>query len=81
MVGCKTTKWREIGCELNLSDKLDEIAIDEKEVKARMRCVFKMWKDTESAPYEWKTIIKALKATQVGKKRLAEDLKKYLQSK
>ena len=74
-----STKWRAIGLELGVETR--ELNRIEKEHVSLLRCseeVFDTWEkqSSDSMPYTWTTIIKALRAPQVNEMKLASDLEK-----
>ena len=72
------TLWREMGLELGLSHHhLD--CIETEQNKKQIRCfeeVLKSWREQQTAPYTWETIIQALQKRAVGQYKLAQILKK-----
>ena len=73
------TLWREVGCELGLTqEQMDTIKADTGGIQVRCFCeVFRIWKK-ETDDFTWSAIITALKAKQVGHARLAERIKRDL---
>ena len=72
------TLWREIGLELGLADHhLD--CIETEQNRKQIRCfgeVLRSWREQQTAPYTWETIIRALQTKAVGQYKLAQTLKK-----
>ena len=70
------THWRQVGCELGLTaEQLN--CIDQQRRGIQMNCfsdVFEWWKNQQTQPYTWATIIRALRAPQVNQPRLADTL-------
>ena len=71
--------WREIGLELGLADHhLD--CIETEQNRKQFRCfreVLRSWREQQTAPYTWETIIRALQTKAVGQYKLAQTLKKF----
>ena len=72
------TLWREIGLELGLSHRhLD--CIETEQNKKQIRCfgeVLRSWREQQTAPYTWETIIRALQTKAVCQYKLVQILKK-----
>ena len=72
------TLWREMGLELGLAHHhLD--CIETEQNRKQIRCfgeVMKSWREQQTAPYTWETIIQALQKKAVGQYKLAQILKK-----
>ena len=72
------TLWKEMGLELGLSLRhLD--CIETEQNKKQIRCfgeVLTSWREQQTAPYTWETIIRALQTKAVNQYKLAWILKK-----
>ena len=72
------TLWREMGLELGLSHHhLD--CIETEQNRKQIRCfgeVLRSWREQQTAPYTWETIIQALQTKAVSQYKLAQILKK-----
>ena len=72
-------KWRDVGLQLGLDQsELDGIAIESPgDTNLCYSRVFTHWKNKISAahPYNWSTIVHALRAPAVGEERLADEIK------
>ena len=72
------TLWREMGLELGLAHHhLD--CIETEQNRKQIRCfgeVLNSWREQQTAPYTWETIIRALQKKAVGQYKLAQILKK-----
>ena len=72
------TLWREMGLELGLAHHhLD--CIETEQNRKQIRCfgeVMKSWREQQTAPYTWETIIRALQTKAVSQYKLAQILKK-----
>ena len=71
------TLWREVGMELGLKPhQLDCIEIEQN--RNQIRCfgaVFRKWREQQTTPCTWATIIQALQTKAVSQHRLAQELK------
>ena len=72
------TLWREMGLELGLSHHhLD--CIETEQNRKQIRCfgeVLRSWREQQTAPYTWETIIQAMQTKAVSQYKLAQILKK-----
>ena len=72
------TLWREMGLELGLSHHhLD--CIETEQNRKQIRCfgeVLRSWREQQTAPYTWETIIQVLQTKGVSQYKLAQILKK-----
>ena len=77
-------KWRDVGLQLGLDQsELDGIANENpRDTNLCYSKVFTRWKNKNSAahPYNWSTIVRALRAPAVGEERLADETKTRHQS-
>lgn len=70
-----------LAIQLGLEDgDIEEIKINKQsDIFSQVMAVFKCWKDSETGPYTWQFLIKALESKSVNKKTLAEELRlRYL---
>ena len=71
------TLWRETGLELGLVDHhLDCIETEQNRRQIRCFGVLRSWREQQTAPYTWETIIRALQTKAVGQYKLAWTLTK-----
>ena len=69
-------RWRDVGIELGLStDDLDGVSTMSLDPNRCFEHIFSKWKERMAKPYNWNTIIQALRSPQVGHDRLAEALR------
>ena len=74
-------KWNVVGLALNVP-KATLDGFQKQHSSDHLQCyveVFESWKNSDSPPFEWSTIIKALKRNFVKENALAEELRKRLQ--
>ena len=73
------TLWKEVGIQLGLGPyQLD--CIETEENRNQLRCfstVFRKWREQQTTPYTWATIIQALQTKAVNQHKLAQELKKF----
>ena len=75
-------KWKQISIQLGLTPE-DQKCFMDATFGDPTQCfifVFNVWKSQATRPYTWSTVIEALKAPSVGEMRLAQELRKKLQS-
>ena len=72
------TLWREVGMELGLKPhQLD--CIETEQNRNQVQCfgaVFRRWREQQTTPCTWATIIQALQTKAVSQHKLAQELKK-----
>ena len=70
-------KWKQVAIQLELEEGvIDAIEKNEGKCDDRFIAVLKEWKQSESLPYTWKTLISVLKSASVGEIDLAGQLQK-----
>ena len=70
-------KWKQVAIQLELDRGVRKaIEKDEKECFDQFTAVLEEWKQSESRPYTWQTLISLLKSASVGEKTLAEQLER-----
>ena len=69
-------KWRDLGLQLGVSQGvLDGIAASRPEdINNRFSDVFTKWKNQNSPPYTWSTVVHVLQNPAVGQNRLADKI-------
>ena len=73
------TKWMQIGVELLIPQNvLDQIGHDYTFAIHQCRAVFTEWKNRQTRPFVWGTVIQVLQCSFVGEAALAENLRRYL---
>ena len=70
-------KWQQVGIVLNVSDG-DLACFTQSDSQKRFISVFTTWKNKQTAPYTWLTVVQALQAPVVGESKLAKDIKSKL---
>ena len=65
-------KWYEFGVTLQVPQNvLDGLKHDN---AAKLREIFKIWKDTQPSPITWETVITGIESPLVNKKELADEI-------
>ena len=75
-----SAKWKEISIQLGLtpSDQESFMASTPNDPIQCFTSVFRVWKNQETRPYTWSTVIKALESPAVDEMRLAQELRTKL---
>ena len=74
------SKWYEFGVMLKLEHDFLK-TVEGKESKRRFMEVFHKWKDSNSRPFTWETVIDVLRSEPVDKNKVADNLEKHLMGK
>ena len=73
-------QWYDIGLSLQVRrNVLDEIQQSEDNDEAKFKKVINIWEDTKSSPDTWETIITAAESPIINNKRIADEIRQYLQ--
>ena len=75
-----TDNWKSLGLQLKIKNHKLKTISKENPGDSLQCCVemLETWENHGSPPYTWGTVIDALRADLVGKKRLADDLKHWV---
>ena len=72
-------KWKQVAIQLDLSwGKMKAIERNEHECFDRFIAVLDQWKQSDSQPYTWKTIVTVLNSASVDEPKLAKELEKNI---
>ena len=77
-----SAKWKEISIQLGLTlnDQKYFMELSLGDPKQCFTFVFTVWKSRATRPYKWSTVIQVLESPAVDEIRLAQELRKKLQS-
>ena len=68
-------KWYEFGMTLQVPpNDLDNLKDNRYDNVARLREMFKIWKDTQPSPITWETVITGIESPVVNNKELADEI-------
>ena len=70
-------KWQQVGIVLNVSDG-DLSCFVQLDSQKCFISVFTTWRNKETSPYTWQTVVKALQSPTVGENKLAKDINSKL---
>ena len=71
-------KWQQVGIVLNMSDG-DLASFVQLDSQKCFISVFTTWKNKQTSPYTWQTVVKALQSPTVGENKLAKDINSKLE--
>ena len=67
------SKWQEVGIALKVSDG-DLAGFAQSDCNKCFISVFTTWKNRQTSPYTWQTVVKALQSPVVGENKLATNI-------